>query len=244
MAFSVAQYEAVTHKLVSGTDHVAQKIPELAAATNDLLGKWYVPGFVKDAVKWLVEKIISLAEWLLDKIIELMKGAVAPVYLFGYAWDWQDIKGAATGVASELTPQTAGIDQDWKGATADAYGKAIQPQAAAAAQIGSISNQTAISLTLCASAGLAFYVALLAIVIEFIIQLVAAIAAVGSIIFSWAGLAMVAADCGASAGMIWATVALLSACLTAQASQMAALHGQAVDETSFPGGHWPQAVLS
>lgn len=243
MAFSVAQYEAVTHKLASGTEQIGQKIPALAAAANHLLSTWYIPGFVKDAVKWLVEKIISLAEGICGKLVELMKGAAAPVYLFRYAWDWQDIKGAATGVASELTPQAAGIDPDWKGATADGYVKAIQPQAAAATQVGSIANQAAVSLTLCASAGLAFYVALLAITIEFLAELIAAIAAVGSMIFSWAGLAMVAEDCGATAGMIWAAVALLSACLTAQASQMAALHGQAVDKTSFPGGHWPQAVL-
>jgi hypothetical protein len=242
VAFSVAQYEAVISRLDAGTQTLGAKIPDVAAAANAVLADWFVPGPVKEAVKWLAEKIVEIAEWVWNKIVELLKGAAAPVYMFEYAWAWQDIRGTATGVASELTPAVVGISQDWQGAAADAYAKAVAPQTAAAAQIGSIAGQTATSLTLCATGALTFYVALGIIVAEFIAQLVAAVVAIGSIVFSWAGLAMVAEDCGVNAGMIWAAVGTLAALLGTQASQMAALHGQAVDHSAFPGGHWPQAT--
>lgn len=242
MAFSTAQYEAVTNKVSSGVQTASGKLPELTAATNSLLGEWYIPGFVKDAVKWLVEELIHTAESVLNKIVELLKGAVAPIYMFDYAWQWEDIKGTASGVASELTPQVVGISQDWKGQAATAYASAIQTQSPAAAQIGSISDKTATGLTVCAAGGLAFYIALGVIVFQLIASLVAAIAAVGSIIFSWAGLAMVVGDAGITTGMIIAAVTALTALLGIQAQQMVALHGTAIDDTSFPGGHWPVAA--
>jgi len=115
-------------------------------------------------------------------------------------------------------------------------------EAAAVAEGDGAGGATAIGLTVCAAAGLAFYVALGVIVFQLIASLVAAIAAVGSIIFSWAGLAMVVGDAGITTGMIIAAVTALAALLGVQAQQMVALHGTAVDDTAFPGGHWPVAA--
>jgi hypothetical protein len=244
MAFSIAQYQAVTDKLSSGNQTIAAKIPQVRSAANSVLGAWYVPGAVKEAVTWLVDEIVQIAEWLWNKIGELLQGVVAPIYMFEYAFGWQDIKGTATTVAGELTPQVVGADQDWQGAAATAYSKVIQPQNAAAAEIGTIANQTATALAICATGALAFYVALAVIVVEFIWQMVAAIIALGTVVFSWAGLALVVEACSVNAAMVWAVIATLTALLGTQASQMATLHGQAVDNSSFPGGHWPKAVLS
>lgn len=241
-AFSVTQYQSVMDKITSGVNTVSQdKLPELTSATNSLLGKWYIPSAVKDAVKWLVDEIIHIAEAVLEKIGELLKGAAAPAYLFEYAWKWGDIEGAATGVAAEITPETV-TPKDWEGGAAKAYANAIAPQSQAAAQIGSIATPTIVSLTTSAAAGLAFYVALAIILFQLIASLVAAIAAVGTIIFSWAGLGMVVADAGVSTGMIIAAVTTLAALLGAQAAQMAVLHGEAENSTGFPGGRWPVAT--
>jgi hypothetical protein len=241
-AFSPAQYQAVTDKINSGINTVTQeKLPEFVSVTNSLLGEWYIPGFVKDTVKWLVEELIKIADAVISKIGELLKGAAIPVYMFDYAWNWEDIKGTATGVESELVPGVVGLE-DWKGQAASVYTSAIQPQSQAAAQIGAIADSTANSLWTCAAAGMAFYVALGVIVYQLIAALAAAIAAVGSIIFSWAGLAMVVSDAGISTGLIIAAVSTLSALLGVQASQMVSLHGKAVDETAFPGGRWPVAA--
>lgn len=243
MAFSTAQYEAVVNKLSSGTQTIEAKIPDVISAANSTISKWYVPGVVKDAIKWLAEKTVQLAEWIWNKIVELLKGAVAPIYMYKDAWEWEDIKGTATKVAGELTPAVVGT-KDWQGSTATAYTAAIQPQNAAAGQIGKVADATAISLGICATAGLAFYVALGVIVVKFIAAMVAAIIAFGTAVFSWAGAAIVVEEAGVNTGMIIAAVTTLTALLAAQASQMVALHGQAQDNTFFPGGHWPKAVIA
>jgi uncharacterized protein YukE len=242
MTVSAAQYQAAASKLSSGVNEVSAKLNGFVSTTNSMLSQWYIPGFVKDAVKWLAEKLVSLAEAVWGKIVELMKGIAAPGYMIDYAWNWESVKETATGVASELSPQIVDISQDWKGQAATAYASAIAPQSAAAAQIGTIADKTAVSLGICAAAGVAFYVALGIIIFQLIASLVAATIAVGSIIFSWAGLGIVVADAGITTGLIIAAVTTLSACLAAQASQMVALHGSAADQTSFPGGQWPKAT--
>lgn len=192
-SFSPTQYQAVLDKINSGMRTVSdEKIPELTSATDSLLGTWYVPGPVKDAVKWLVDEIISVAKSVLHKVEELIEGAAMPVMLFEYAWKWEDIKGAASDAASGITPQRVAV-QDWTGSAATAYTNAVQPQSTAAGQIGTIAASTATSLVTCAAAGLAFYVSVGIIVFQLVAALVSSIIAVGSIVFSWAGLSMAAA---------------------------------------------------
>jgi uncharacterized protein YukE len=132
-----------------------------------MLGTWYIPPPVKDAVKWLVEKIIHIAESVIHTIEQLLEGVAMPFYLFDYSWNWEDIKGTATGVASEITPEHVTV-KGWEGQAAAAYSSAIQPQSQAAAQLGAIASSTATSLLACAAAGLAFYVALGIIVFQLI----------------------------------------------------------------------------
>lgn len=241
-SFSPTQHQAVLDKINSGMRTISnEKIPELTSATDSLLGTWYVPGPVKDAVKWLVDEIINTAKSVLHTVEELLEGAAMPVIFFEYAWKWEDIKGAASDAASGITPQRVAV-QDWTGSAATAYTNAVQPQSTAAGQIGTIAGNTATSLLACAAAGLAFYVSVGIIVFQLVAALVSAIALVGSIVFSWAGLTMVAADSGVSAGLIIAAVSTLSALLGVEASQMVSLHGQAEDSTAFPGGRWPLAA--
>jgi hypothetical protein len=240
---SVAQYQAVADKVTSGAHTMQAKVPELTAATNDMLGKWYIPGFVKDAVKWIVEGIINIAEKVWNFILEVLKGIAAPVYIAQYAWGWEDVKGTASKVAGELTPGVVGCP-DWKGDTATKYTAAIGPQNTASAKVQGVADGTAIALMACFATALAFYIAIGVIIALFIAQLVAAIIAVGSIIFSWAGLAMVAEDCAVSGAMITAAVVTVLTALGAQVGSMITLHGQSVDNSAFPGGHWPKAVLT
>jgi hypothetical protein len=109
----------------------------------------------------------------------------------------------------------------------------------AAARCGTISDKAAISLTVCAAGGLAFYVALGVIVVKLIVEFAGAIIAVGSGVFSAVGAFVVITDAGITSGMIWAAVGALTALLGAQATQMVVMHGEATDGNMFPGGRWP-----
>jgi hypothetical protein len=130
----------------------------------------------------------------------------------------------------------------WSGSAAAAYTRAIRPQGDAATKIGTISQTTATSLLACAGAGITFYVALGFILIKFIAAVVAAIAAFGTAVFAPAGAALIVEEAAVNTTMIAGAVSLLMGTLAAQATSMVALHGEAVDNSTFPGGHWPNPV--
>jgi uncharacterized protein YukE len=242
MTYTLAQYQAVTEKVSSGADLFGSKIGDLTSACHAALGSWWIPGFVKDEVSWLCQKVAAMAESLWRKIVDLLKGAAAPGYMFEFAYEWASIRGTASTVAGELTLPVVGISKDWKGAAATAYSATVPPQSSAASQIATISTQTATALTTCAAAATLFYLTLGVIVFQAVAALTAAAIALGSLVFSWAGIAMAIAEISVSSGLVVAAVSTLTALLGAQASQMATLHGAAVDNTSFPGGHWPRAA--
>ncbi|MET0235420.1 MAG: hypothetical protein ABW224_12320 [Kibdelosporangium sp.] len=239
MGFSEAQFNAVIDKINSGMQTMSQKTDSVIPTANSAMNHWYIPGFVKDAVMALCRKLVDIAKAIWDKIVEILKGVAAPVMFFKYAWDWMDVRSTATTVAGQLKPEVLQTDAHWKGVAADRYKAVTGAQSAAAEKVGSIAEKTAISLGVCAVAGCAFYVAIGVIIVKFIAVLIASIAAVGTIVLSWAGLGMVVADAGISSGLIIAAVTTLGALLTAQAAQMVTLHGEATDNSKFPGGKWP-----
>jgi hypothetical protein len=239
VAFSEAQFQAAVAKINSGLGDLSAKIGEIGPAAEAGLDHFYIPEPVKAAVRWLAEKAISLAKSIWDKIVEVAKGIAAPVLFFTYAFDWEDVRGLASGVTGELKPEVLTASQRWHGTAAGAYGKIIKPQGDAANKIATIADKTAVALGICAAAGLAFYVAIGVILVKFIIAMVGVVAALGSVAFSWAGVALAVEEAGVNTGLIIAAVATLTALLGAQAQQMVGLHGEAVDRGFFPGGHWP-----
>ncbi|MGH3620916.1 MAG: hypothetical protein ACRDQ5_03885 [Sciscionella sp.] len=239
MAFSEAQFQAVQDKINGGLRDLSGKIDQVRPAAEAGLDHWYIPGFVKDAVRWLVDKAVSLAKTIWDKIVEVLKGVTAPLYFFKYSFDWQDVRGLATGVAGQLKPEAMTASTKWKGSAADAYGKVIKPQGDAANKIGTIADKTSSALGICAAAGLAFYVAIGIILVKFIVAMVGIIAALGSVAFSWAGVVLAVEEAGVNTGLIITAVTTLAAALGFQAQQMSVLHGEAVDNSTFPGGTWP-----
>ena len=108
--------------------------------------------------------------------------------------------------------------------------------------IGTLSDKTAVALNTCAVAGAAFYLALVVVLIKFIAATITALVALGSVVFSWAGAALIVEEAAVNTGMSIAAVGGLVAVLGAQASQMVVLHGEAIDGSTFPGGHWPDAT--
>lgn len=239
MAFSQAQFETAVDKVVNGGNDLRGKIQSIPGVANNAIDHWYIPGFIKDAVRWLAEKMVELGTWILDKIIEVLKGAIAPIRMFVDSFEWQDIRGLSSGVSGQLKDTALQVDDVWKGSARDAYVAALAPQSNAANKISQIAEKTHTALTTCAIAGLAFYVAIGVIVVKFIAATVAAIAALGSVVLSWAGAALIVEEAGVNTALITAAVSTLMAVLGAQAAQMGTLHGEARDASMFPGGRWP-----
>lgn len=242
MSFSDAQFQETISKLNAGLNELSTKIAEVPPAANAAMDHWYIPESIKDAIGWLAEKITELATWIWNKIKEMMVGIAAPVYFFQYAVDWQDIRGIANGVTGELTPEAMPATRSWTSSAGAAYSKIIKPQGDAVGKIATIAHGTADALQICAVAGLAFYVAIAIILVKFIAAMAAAIAAFGSGVFSWAGAALVVEEASVNSALIWSAIAALIGALSTQAQQMTGLHGEAIDNSTFPGGHWPDPI--
>jgi hypothetical protein len=242
MPFSEQQYQQAIDKITNGLQQLDSKMQQIPGAANAALSNPILPDSVKKAIVWLAEKMVNILKGVIDKIVELLKGAAAPIFFFTRSYTWQDVKGLATGVVGSLRPEALSVNRHWKGPANDAYTKAIKPQSDGAAKIGAIADRVSTALTVCAGAGLAFYIAIGLIVIKFIAAAVVVIAAFGSVAFSWAGLLLAVEEAGVNTAMIVAAVAALTTLLAAQASQMVVLHGEAIDNSVFPGGKWPQST--
>lgn len=239
MAFGQAQYEAVVDKINEGITTVSAKIDEVIPAAEASIDHWYIPGFIKDAVMWLANETVSIAQEIWRTFTELLKGAAAPVIFFSDAWDWDNIHGLASDVAGELSPTVMPSSRHWTGDAQQAYATIVPLQGAAASRIAAVADGTSSALNGCALAGLAFYLTLGLILAQFIIALVGVIAALGSIALSAAGLALAVGETTVGIGLIITAVGGLLTVLTTQSNEMVALHGQAVDNSAFPGGRWP-----
>jgi uncharacterized protein YukE len=242
MEFSEEQYQAAIEKIRNGLAELNSKIAQIPEACNAALASANLPDAVRERVVWLVNKMVEILQSVVRRIGELMEGAAAPIFMFRYAYQWQDVRGLANGVAGNLRPEALRVNRYWRGAANDAYNRAVKPQSDAATKIGSIAERTSTSLNVCAAAGLAFYMALGVIVVKFIAAALAVIAALGSVALSWAGLLLIVEEAGVNTGLIIAAVASLTALLGAQASQIAVMHGESIDNSVFPSGRWPEST--
>ncbi|MBT2385237.1 hypothetical protein [Streptomyces sp. ISL-11] len=244
MSFNAAQFEITIDQLKSGLDKLTKKLNELNHKATATANKWYVPHAVGKALMWAVKKVMQVGSWVLNKIGEFLKGAVAPVMMYRDATEWQgkDIRGKASGVAGNTAPEALAAPKHWKGEGADAYTGAVKGQPTAATQIETSSDKIAGALTASAVAGVAFYIALAVFLVQFIAAVIAAIAATGSVVFSWAGAGLMIGETAVGYAVIGAAVAALTAVLAIQAQNMAVVEGEANDNSTFPGGHWPTAT--
>lgn len=241
MGFSQAQHEAATSKVKSGIQQIAIKNQQVMPAASKATSHWYLPDSVKKAIMWAAKKLTEISDWTMKKLGELLEGAAAPPLFFKVAYDWESVKGKASNVQGTVNPSALKSSR-WDGMAKEDYLKAITLQAPAAGRIKDIANSTATSLYVCAGAGMVFYAGLAFLAFKSVGILGAALVALLTGVFSWAGLLGALSDAGVNSVAIWGSVTALLACIGSQASSMGTLHGDTVDKSSFPQGHWPKAT--
>ena len=120
--FSIAQYEAVIAEIEAGLKTFQGQLTQVIPAANSAANRWYVPPPVADGFTWVAEKTVEVGTAILNWFLDLLKGAVAPIYMFVDSWRWMDVKGEANGVSTDLTTQNLVVDEaDWSGTARDAY---------------------------------------------------------------------------------------------------------------------------
>lgn len=112
--FSQAQYEAVIQEIGAGLKTFENRLAEVIPAANGATSHWYVPPPVAEGFKWIAEEIVQVGSAILNWFLDLLKGAVAPIFMFVDGWRWLDIKGKANGISTDLTTQNLVVDNsDW-----------------------------------------------------------------------------------------------------------------------------------
>jgi hypothetical protein len=240
--FAEDEFAALVDEMRTGLDRFTGILDGLPAAAARAVEHWYVPGALRDSVRWLVAEAVAAGRDLAALIGDLLAGGYAPILLFRRAWQWRDIHGQASGVASALSDQNLVVDDSaWSGPASDSYGKVVAAQSRAATQFGALADGVAANLAECASAGIGFYIALGVIVAKLLAAAVTAAGAFGTGVLCLAGVELILEEAGFDAAAIGALLSTLGLCLAAQARQMVALHGLAVDRTAYPDGAWPLA---
>jgi len=240
MTFSTAQFEATLAEIESGMATFSANLGKIPPAAQRATDHWYITDAVAEGITWLATKTVEIGQDILNWFIDLLKGAVAPIYMAIDGFKWLEIRGEANLVAANLTDQNLAIDNsEWSGDAREAYGTAVGAQAAAASRIGSIATSTSANLLTCALAGAAFYLTLAGVLAKLIAATITIIAAYASAAFSWAGAALMLEEAGVNTAIIGTALATVTAFVGAQVTALALLHGDAVDPSSFPNKVWP-----
>ncbi|WP_063787240.1 hypothetical protein [Streptomyces sp. NBRC 110028] len=241
MAFSQSAFDDLIEKINEKLKKAGELINDIVNDANGFADKWYIPAAVAKPVIAAVNKLVEFVNWILEKIGEFLKGVIAPVMLFLDSLDWQDkkIRGKASTASSTTAKGNLQAPKEWKGEGADAYTGAIWTQSSAAGQVSSAADSVATSLLVAAGAGLVFYGAIAAFLVQFVPAMVACSAAGATGV----GLipAAIAAIGEGTAGWVLVTTASLAlvTVLGDQAKTLAEMKGQAGDNSAFPNGHWP-----
>lgn len=243
MEISSAQYEALVSQLHSRIQAVSVRVKQVRPAAKKGADHWYVTEGLATAALSLADKIVEICEEILNKLKELMRGAYAPMTLFHHSREWQsDVRGKASTVQGNTTADALKAPLVWHGDAATAYKVAVADQTKAAEQIKNSADKIATSLGWCALAGFGLYVALAGVLYEVIVSLGAAITALGSLVFSWAGALYAVTQITASAATVFLAVGAASTLIATQKQQIATIEGEATESGALQEGKWPRGT--
>jgi hypothetical protein len=242
MAFNLAQYEATVQRLESGLAELSRLVQQLPTVAAAAAGRFYMTDAMSYSLIQLSRTLAGAGGYAVARVVDLMQGAAAPILLIRDIGTWGDVRGISTAFVGELQPAALSVDYYWQGRAAEAYKAVIPAHSAAAARIGVMADKTQTALGWSVSAALAFYAGLLVVVLQLIVAFVGVLAILGTVAFSWVGLALAVKKAGLGAIEIATLCGLLATALGTQVVQLGNLHSEAVDASAFPGGHWPGSL--
>ena len=237
--FNIAQYEATIAKVDAGRRQLAELVDRLPTVTASLTTQWYVNPAMSAALTKVSSVLYQLGRDVVATIDDFCRGTAAPVRFVNLVHEWREVKNLATAFAGDLQPVALNVGDYWQGRAADAYRDVIPSQMAAATRIGVMADKAQAALGWSASAGIAFYVGVLLVLIKFIVSFVGVVALFGSVAFSWAGIVLAIGEAELGFAELLALATLLATALGTQAVQMGNLYTEAADASAFPAGHWP-----
>jgi hypothetical protein len=241
-AFNPSTMQELAERIAEFVGEVIAEITAFVDAANDLLGSWALRflGAVRDAIRWIVDQIVDIAQWIWEKVKEANAAVAAPLTFWFLGGGWADhVEGPASDVAASISPAALRAPLDWTGDAANRYKAAVAGQGPAAAGVSSMGGTVGYHLRVAAVGGATFYAAMVAVVVKFISVMTAATAATATGVGAPPGLAAAAGEAASDAAVIGAAIVAVVAVVGSQATAIANIEQAANQRGAFPNQDWP-----
>ncbi|MGH3435039.1 MAG: hypothetical protein ACRDRN_01065 [Sciscionella sp.] len=233
--------DSIIRKADDKLREIEQKTQDLFDRVNGILD--WVPSFLSDVVH-AIQTALNMLKQKLDEFWSNVNqfitepGSLSALQHAADAWE-KSVSATISSLAGTLTLGQLRTDDKWHGPAATAYKTTVPAQAAALNAIKDIADQANTSLTNLKGAVLAFWVAIAAAVVTFVIGLIAAIAQCCTIVDIPGGVATAAAAAAVVIGLIVAAVTALTSYVNIINSEQASMVQKLDDNSKFPNGTWP-----
>jgi uncharacterized protein YukE len=236
-----ADADSVIQQTTQKLDEIQQKVQQLFDKVNGLLN--WVPSFLSAVVDTIQDALNTLNQKLRQfwaQVEEFVREPGSPAALKSAAQDWENNVSQVIGnITGTLTTDRLQAENDWHGQAANAYKSTIPNQNTALTALKDVTDQINTSLDNLSNAVIAFWVAVGAALLTFIVTLVGAIAACCTVVGTPAGIAAVIGVVAVVLGLITTAVLALNSYLDSATAEQTALNQKLTDNSTFPGGKWP-----
>ncbi|MEV0708220.1 hypothetical protein [Nocardia aurea] len=179
--------------------------------------------------------VVEICQWIWKKIKEIYHGIRAPYEMYLRSKDWADVRDSVNGVKQALDPNNVEALRRWEGAARTSYLQTCMSQSGAASTFSDIAEKARSAMIDASVGGVAFYAAILAACVNFLVGLARAIGE----LLSGIGAGISIADIAATSGMTAATAAAACTALVTFIGAQAKAMGDI--DRSFPEGKWPDS---
>jgi uncharacterized protein YukE len=236
-----ADVDAVIQKAIQKLNEIQQKVNELVDKVNGLLS--WVPSFlsfVVDRIKDAMNSLNQKLEQFWEQVKEFVTEPGSPSALKSAAKAWENNVSKMIGnITGTLTTDNLQAENDWHGQAANAYKSTIPDQNTALTALKGVTDQINTSLDNLGNAVIAFWIAVGAALLTFVVGLVGAIAACCTVVGTPAGIAAGIGVAAVVLGLITTAVLALNSYLNSLSAEQNSLYQKLTDNSSFPKGKWP-----
>lgn len=238
---SVDDFSSIIDTVNQKIKEIQQKVKELFDKVNGLLS--WVPSFlsgVVDTIKNALNALNQKLQEFWDQVNKFFTEPGWPPALKQAAQAWENhVSSTVSNIAGTLTTDQLQAENDWQGQAANAYKSTIPSQDNALNAIKTIADQINTSLNNIANAIVAFWVAIGAALLTFVVGLVAAIAACCTVVGTPAGIGAAATTVGVVLALVTAAIIALTTYINGVNSEQTTLTQKLNDNSTFPNGRWP-----
>jgi hypothetical protein len=160
----------------------------------------------------------------------------------GTIWAGAQVAGRVSAQVAKSTLDEVRVDDFWEGAAADAYKNTLPRQKEALAAVTKAADQVDDALTKVAFAICAFWLAILAVMVEFVLAIASAAGISVTGVGAPAAVGAVAVEVAKALGVLVVTATAFLAVANAAASSVKDLQHGWNDSAAFPDQRWPRST--